>query len=192
LVGVVVTFVGAGEAGANPITIVDQQNLVASDDTGFTTAYGESFRPTLNRVDAVEITARGNASLELSLYDGVGIAGTLLGVSGPVSHTGFNFDTVHFDLLTPVSLTPGNSYTFYVRALTGSSAGLDGDFPLNAYAGGVFINSAGGTVPTIDLAFTEGLTTAASVPEPASFGLVGLGIAALAWRRVRGSGQRRT
>lgn len=176
-----------GSASASPIVTIDQQNNVGAT-TNFPSAQavGQSFTPTLNRIDAAEFLFQASgATLQLSLYDGSGIGGALLGQSAAIAVTTMGFETVHFDLLTPVALTPGNVYTLFVRNSTGQ---FGQQFSTsNPYPGGIAFDAGGTGFSAIDLRFAEGLH-AAAIPEPgtmAVFGLLALG--GLAVRRRKAS-----
>jgi hypothetical protein len=164
-------FAASTTLSAAPITDIDQQNLVGgSTNSASFTGAGQSFIPLFDRIDAAEFSFNTpSATLRLDVFDGSGIGGTLLGSSAAIAVVTSGFEIVHFDLLTPVSLTPGNTYTLFVSALSGTF-GQQFDVG-DPYAGGFAFDQGGFAASNVDLVFTEGLT----VPEPSALWLSGTG-----------------
>jgi hypothetical protein len=179
------------EAYADPITIIDQQNLAAPIGTNGGVIFGQSFTPTLSGIDAIEFLMAGdNDVVVVQILDGVvgfdGLGGTVIATSNAlvVTTPGFH-QTIHFDFPTTVSLVPGQTYV--ARLFT--PGGIEGVSETgDLYGGGQFLHEgiAVGSFPSSrDLIFTEGLHT---VPEPTTLVLFGLGMAGLALNRLRRSG----
>jgi hypothetical protein len=168
----------AARAEAAPIATIDQQNPSGLYFTfgGFA---GQSFTPTLDRVDAFEFVLGDSSTVSLHLYLGAGFGGTLVGTSAPVTF-GDPFQTVHFDL--SAALTPGQIYTVQLRPTDFGGHIADQFFvrfaDTNPLAGGTMYTDHGESVSPGDLIFTEGLHAAAvNVPEPASLALALAGFA---------------
>ena len=183
----------ASHAAAQPIGIVDQRQYgtyaIQNDFAG--TAAGQTFQPQLDRIDAAAFvfhTGSGGATLQLSLYGGIGIGGPLLGVSAPRVVTTSDYEMVRFDLLAPVALVPTTDYTLFVRALTGSFMleFTPPHSPIDYYDGDA-LDDTGAVAPGVDLVFAEGIEPTVT-PEPATFGLAGTGLLVLGAlaRRVSG------
>jgi hypothetical protein len=174
----------AARAQAQPIGIVDQRQYgtyaIRNDFAG--TAAGQTFQPQLDRIDAAAFvfhTGSGGATLQLSLYGGVGIGGPLLGVSAPRVVTTSDYETVRFDLPAPVALVPTTDYTLFVRALTGAFM-LEFTPPGSPidYVYGDALDDQGVVAPGVDLVFAEGIEPTVT-PEPATLALTGAGLLAV-------------
>ncbi len=175
------------QAHALPFTD-DQANVGPTNFSGTNGELnGQSFTPTSDSIDAAEFFIRsdgGSSTLHLEVRVGQGLTGTLLGSSAQVTITSA-LTLVHFDLLSPVTLTPGALYTLVLDLDAGST--FAGEMSnLNPYAGGLAINNFGNTFPNLDFWFREG-THAAQVPVPPTLALLGLGLACAGWSRRRKS-----
>jgi PEP-CTERM motif len=102
---------------------------------------------------------------------------TVLGGNGVVSVTESFLPTDNADLFSIYSISPGSTQT-------SNSLGLAGAFPSIAVQDSVLAFSGGGaaSVSFFNATFS---TSGGQIPEPASATLLGLGVALLAWRRLR-------
>lgn len=178
------------QAVAAPIATIDQQNLgpfSGTNGSGPPIYFGQSFRPTLSGLDAVEFLLGGtNTTAIVEILSGLsgadGLGGPIIATSMPTFFTG-NL-VVHFDFAGTVPLTPGQTYV--ARLLnTAGSIGVRHTSG-NAYAGGQFLHQgfSPGVFAGNDLVFAEGLHALATVPEPASAAMWSLAACSLlAWRR---------
>jgi hypothetical protein len=127
-----------------------------------------------------------NGMLTVTLYQGSGFGGSVLGSSTFGLADGYsNFFDVDF---SAVNLAPGNVYTVGVSTTSSLYWGLQGMMDTDNYAGGTAFTfgNPGGTLGASTLRdWRFRVTPAASeIPEPAGFALLPLGLAALAaWRR---------
>jgi hypothetical protein len=187
LLSCVLSFVAPIAVSAGTINIVDQQNPVGTlDHVG--PKIGQSFTATLTRVDAAEFLLKpfsSSASVRLDLFGNLafGFSGNIVGSSLPVVITNTTLQLIHFDLIAPVTLTPGNQYTFRLVETNGDwfRARYSGDYQ---YSGGKFFNADGAPFDSLDFVFREGI----HVPEPSSVILAAIGLIGLAawgWRRKR-------
>ena len=181
------------------LAVVDQQNTVGDgtlgDQVSNGKSLGQSFTPTLPSLNAVDLVIQSSNvsdTLQLSLLQGSGFGGTVLGTSGPLVLLQ-NFQTtttLEFTFATPIALVPGNIYTYQLTETAFTPyANIDfGFYPdvsfSNPYAGGQFFNPDGSTFAEADWVFAEGLTAAGvsapgGVPEPSTWALLGLGVAGL-------------
>jgi PEP-CTERM motif len=180
------------EANADPIKIIDQQNLGPFAGTSGGVIFGQSFTPTLPGIDAIEFLMAGdNDIVVVQILDGVvgfdGLGGPVIAISNPVvvNTPGFH-QTIHFDFTTTVSLVPGQTYV--ARLFT--PGGIEGvSLTDDVYGGGQFLAQgfAIGRIPSFDMIFTEGLHTNTAVPEPATLVLFSVGMGGLVIKRLRRS-----
>ena len=148
---------------------------------------------------AVEMTyAPGSGSVDLNVYSGTGVKGTLL-ESTPLQWSDpFPFQSggqwYGFQLASPIALTAGSEYTFSFENLGGdeqlwymvnlsANAYPAGEYMQQGYFGGgpgMTDYNAGTTAQ--DMNFQ---TVMVAVPEPSTAAtvLLGLGFLAMAWRR---------
>ncbi len=159
-----------GGAIASPLLLVDQQQTSNWSRTGFFSgeAYGQTFVPTLNRIDAAEFqfAVLGTTSVQLDVFSGIGYGGTLLG-TGVVAVSGSGTQMVHIDLDAPASLTPNSPHTLKVTNIGSGPLNIDFD-SRDPYAAGtmLWLGGVAWGSGNADLIFVEGLHT---VPEPAAF-----------------------
>ncbi len=157
---------------AAPILTIDQQNTELDPTMVIgvgTLTFGQSFTPTLSRIDAVEVALKsGPSTWKIEILEGSGLNGDILAFSSPVTFTRPIpvSDPVHFDLVTHISVTPGNQYTVRLSNVSGGAAavGIPNSSGIDSYLGGsaFFPFSTGVT----DILFSVGLHTA--VPEPST------------------------
>src|SRR5258707_9621588 len=94
---------GCSEASAAPITVIDQQNLAPEMGSQGGVIFGQSFIPTLPRVDAFEVVMGDfGATVVAQILNGVlgfdGLAGPVIGTSDPaVTQAPSGRSNVHFD-----------------------------------------------------------------------------------------------
>jgi hypothetical protein len=182
------------------IVTVDQQNTVNPTLVGYSgagSAVGETFVPTLDAVDGATfslISDGGTVPVYLEILSGFsgdnGLGGTVLGTSAAVNLTNTAaFETIEFDLTSPVALTPGDTYVLAVVSTSGSfnfesssSSTYVGQQVQGIYSYADILNEP--------LIFTEGLTgpAPAPVPEPPAWAVLGLGLLGLGYVRNRVAG----
>jgi hypothetical protein len=172
------------EANAAPITVIDQQNLAPEMGSGGGVIFGQSFIPTLPRVDAFEVVMGDfGATVAAQILNGVigfdGLAGPVIGTSDlAVTQAPFGRSTVHFDFPVGVAVTPGQTYVAKFFSINGDFApGIAGvSITTNdSYPRGLLLEGGvppGFFSPAYDLIFSEGLTT--PIPEPNANWLVSL------------------
>jgi hypothetical protein len=128
-----VTMIAATSMQARAaIVVIDQQNLASPRDGGNIGAgnsVGQSFLPTLNEVDAAAFgleegsNSSGPVTAHLAILNGVsgsdGLGGAVLGTSPNVTFSNTSFATIEFDLSSPVSLVPGDTYVLEIIPTSG-------------------------------------------------------------------------
>jgi hypothetical protein len=185
------------QASAAPITVIDQQNLAPEMGSAGGVIFGQSFIPTLPRVDAFEaVMGDFGATVVAQILDGVvgfdGLAGPVIGTSDPaVTQAPSGRSTVHFDFPLGVAVTPGETYVAKFFSINGDFApGIAGvSITTNdLYTRGLLLEGGfppGFFSPDDDLIFSEGLTT--PIPEPTATWLVSIcfGASLLFYRYVR-------
>jgi hypothetical protein len=186
LVAVLLLVVASG-VRAGTIVNVDQQNLAANriERVANTGAFnGQSFRPTLGGLDAIEVLVRTvglNTTMRLELLSGNGIGGSPVASSFVRTITSNAFSWVHFDFPTTVPLGTG-LYTFRYRRLPGGAPYDVRYADFNPYSRGNGWSGAGsGTRQNDwDFAFRVGRHAVTPPPPPPSASTVPLPAAAWA------------
>jgi len=149
--------------------------------------FGQSFIPTLPRVDAFEaVMGDFGATVVAQILNGVvgfdGLAGPVIGTSDPAVTETIGRHTVHFDFPFGVAVIPGETYVARFFSINGDFApGIAGvSITTNdSYTQGLLLEGGvppGFFSPDYDLIFSEGLTT--PIPEPPSNWVVSLCFAA--------------
>jgi hypothetical protein len=160
--------------------------------------FGQSFIPTLSRVDAFEVVMGDfGATVVAQILNSVvgfdGLAGPVIGTSDPaVTQAPSGRSTVHFDFPVGVAVTPGQTYVAKFFSINGDFApGIAGvSITTNdSYPRGLLLEGGfppGFFSPADDLIFSEGLTT--PIPEPNTNWLVSLcfGASLFFYRYLRG------
>jgi len=170
---------GAGRAEAN--LVVDQQQLVFNSGGGAInpgwTSFGQSFTPTLSAIQWAEFTLKNQSSpfvpidLQLAILDGQvgsnGLGGPVLAVSPNAVLSDTSFTTVHFQLSTPLALTPGHQYVLQVNILT-TNASLGWEQAFTAYSGGQMLQSPYNTsiLAGQQYVFSEGIVNDSGLVPP--------------------------
>ena len=162
-------FIAALPLCGNIVT-VDQSDTTGHNYDNSESSYGQSFTPTLNEIDAVQFAFNGNASVQVQLFAGAGNSGALLASVTQNVNVGC-CPFVEFDFTSnPVTLTPGQTYTFWLK--TAPNMDVEIDQSGSSYPGGAAYFS-GRTGGSTDLEFVEGLTHAVvSTPEPTHLSLL--------------------
>ena len=147
---------------------------------------------TLGGVAVDVLWANANASVDLNIYSGTGVQGTLLEstslswTDGMSSDSG-TWETLLFD--TPVSVTAGSTYTFSFENPSGDAlmgvvdaSGTDTPYPNGVYMQqGYFMPNDDYTAgtPNASMNFETIMGPITEAPEPPGIALAGLGICAL-------------
>ena len=190
------------------LIVVDQQNNASGGTLGTGVSnggsLGQSFTPALPSLNAVDLplqTLNVSETLQLTLLQGAGLGGTVLGTAAPLVLTQ-NFSratTQEFTFAAPIVLTPGNVYTFKLTetAFVPFSGSDFGFYPVvtqsDTYAGGQFFLPDGSAFTGGDAVFAEGLTAAGvgapavGLPEPSAWAtlILGAGLLTLLGRARR-------
>jgi hypothetical protein len=181
---VALTVVGGAKADA--ISVVDQQNAGPFNISQGGLVFGQSFTPTLSRIDIFEVEIGDpGAVAEVQILDGVsgfdGLGGAVLGTSDPVTVAVDHREPFQFIFPGGIALTPGHIYVARIVATSGAFApGLAGISVTsnNGYASGQLleagISDTFSALVNYDAVFREGLT---SVPEVPTIWVVGAGLA---------------
>lgn len=153
--------------------VIDQSNVISN--TALTSArLGQSFTPGLAAIQQGTFTLFGTTAADttytISLFSGAGFGGTSLATTTTLLAA--NSSLIQYDFGQAITLTPGSVYTLGISRVDGALFTLQVGTG-NPYAGGTAYTS-GSSFNGGDLVFSEGPN---SVPEPASFVLVGLGLA---------------
>ena len=182
---------------ALPITAVDQQNLGPVTGSAGGVPFGQSFVPTLPRIDAIEfLMVAENATAFVEILSGVsgvdGLSGPVIGISNAVFVDNLGQpDKIHFDFTGGVTLTPGDTYVAllfttsgnFTPGVTGIGITVDDAYPRGQlYEAGLVSDFFPRT--SYDMIFTEGLT--GPIPEPATVWMISLGLGVvIALRQAR-------
>ena len=171
---------------ADPITIVDQQNLAPATGTngGPGALFGQSFTPSLPGINAVEfLMGAQNVTVTIDLLSAVvgfdGLQGNVIATSLPVFvNTQGTHELIRFNFPSTIPLNVGQTYVF--RFFSFDNIGVSHSD--NFYIGGQFFH-AGFAIndfpATRDLVFVEGIH---EIPEPATMLLLGTSLAYLTLR----------
>ena len=167
--------------------VIDQHNDNLTPNQGYTTGsidtvMGQSFSPTFNWLDHVELQLNsqgGEASAHVDIMDLP--TGSILGSSYTLTFDSSAIVLAHFEF-TPIDISSYSS--LFIRVVRDSprnvGAFLNGGFDLNTYAGGQAYQSntvcCDGFQPDSDLWFRTG---ASAVPVPAAAWLFGSGLIGL-------------
>jgi hypothetical protein len=213
-IGLAVVVLGMVAGTASPSRgdlIVDQSDTdpILSTDFlggGSTTILGQSFTPNGGKLSFITLSMNadyGSSSIpniHVDLYANTGLAAdpsaTALATSEAVTvpyignGAATTSTTVTFDFATPVALTPGSTYSFFVVNPSSNASNAYvaiGNTFTNGYSGGSGFFYNGSARP--DFYFAEGSASDPSVaPEPSTLVSAGLGtfmMLAVAWRRSR-------
>jgi hypothetical protein len=179
---VALTVIGAAKADA--ISVIDQQNLPnASSYSAGGLVFGQSFTPTLARIDFFEVEIGDFGAMdEVQILNGVsgfdGLSGAVLGTSDPAATPAGSRQPVRFIFPGGIALTSGETYVARIFSTNGGFApGIAGISITtnNAYTGGQLLQAGVSSPMSVnyDAVFREGLT---SVPEGPTIWAVASGL----------------
>src|SRR5262245_15504427 len=177
-----VLVVMATDVLSAPFVTLDQKSQVGAALSGASSPdflIGQSFIPSLNGIDAIELSASilaQPASMRIALLDGVvgvdGLGGAVLGLTRTVTITGTSVQKYHFDFPSTIPLTPGKSYVMRFEPLGPNSnpqiaISVNVFPPIDRYPRGqaLQLNLPLDQLAQRDYVFVEGLHT---VPEPSA------------------------
>jgi hypothetical protein len=195
-----VALMVVSNARADAISVVDQQNPGPFNGSAGGVVFGQSFTPTLSRIDFFEVEIGDFGAIdEVQILNGVsgfdGLSGAVLGTSDPAATEAASRQPVQFIFPGGIALTPGNTYVARIFSTNGDFApGIAGISITtdNAYTGGQLLEAGfSDTDPFLvnyDAVFREGLTSVPEVPTLWSVA-VGLGITVLGARRLISRGR---
>lgn len=182
-----------GSAKANSISVIDQQNPGPADGSNGGVVFGQSFTPTLSRIDFFEVTIGDFGAIdEVQILNGVsgsdGLSGAVLGTSDPATTEVNSQQPVRFIFPGGIALTPGDTYVARIFSTNGSFAPAIAGISItvdNSYAGGQLLEAGlSDTNPFLinyDALFQEGST---HVPEVPTIWALAIGLALIGMRSL--------
>lgn len=194
LAAVVFALVGLAGTGAHAsVVTVDQQNTSGGFFSGTAQTLGDgvgqSFIPTFTSMDAVDIvvgTGGASSTVRLDIFSGNNFTGPLLASSATQVITNSVPAPLGLTLSSPLTLVPGNIYTFRLTRVADSGFAIE--YGGNNYANGQVWDIGNISFPNIDLVFAVGLSTSLSQPVPlpttATMGIATAGVVLLRRRRA--------
>lgn len=185
-----VALMMVGSAKADTFSIIDQQNPGPGDGSQGGVVFGQSFTPTLSRIDFFEVEIGDFGAIDqVQILNGVsgfdGLSGTVLGTSDPAVTPVNDRQPVRFIFPGGIALIPGDTYVARIYSTNGTFApGIAGISITtdNAYTGGQLLEAGfSDTSPVIvdyDAVFQEG-----TVPEVPTIWLLASGLAIIVGTR---------
>jgi hypothetical protein len=179
-------MVAVGGAKADAISVIDQQNAGPPNGSMGGVVFGQSFTPTLSRIDVFEVEIGDfGATDAVQILNGVsgfdGLSGAVLGTSVPVATEPNGRHPIQFIFPGGIALTPGDTYVARIFSIDGDFAPGPAGISIttdNAYAGGQLLEAGSSAMSPFlvnsDAVFREGLT---SVPELPIIWVVASGLA---------------
>lgn len=186
-----------GGAKADIISVIDQQNPGSPDGSQGAVVFGQSFTPTLSRIDFFEVEIADFGGMgQVQILNGVsgfdGLNGAVLGTSDPAATVEDGRVPVRFIFPGGISLIPGDTYVAQISSSTNGPFGpaIEGISITtdNAYKGGQLLEAGvSDTTPYLvnyDAAFQEGtLLQEGTVPEVPTIWLLASGLAVVVGKR---------
>jgi hypothetical protein len=185
-----VALMVVGGAKADTISVIDQQNPGPPDGSQGGVVFGQSFTPTLSRIDFFEVEIGDFGAMDqVQILNGVsgfdGLSGAVLGTSNPAATAANDREPVQFIFPGGISLIQGDTYVAQISSINGTFApGIAGISITtdNAYKGGQLLEVGfSDTSPFLvnyDAVFQEG-----TVPEVPTIWLLASGLAIIVGKR---------